>query len=105
MYDYNEMDLVNMFYYSQFIKLLVLNPKDKGKYSAGDLIPAFAYLYSMNREKRFDARFAFKVFMSQYGGKGVGKFPGFKYFKELKKSFKMIIKANDSWVERFGWSE
>lgn len=68
--------IINLVTYTMFIKELILSQEKDGRVNYYAFCRAYRALW-IGRED-FDMQYAYRVFMTQYGGYGPGKFPGFE---------------------------
>lgn len=68
-------EIMNLALYTSFIKELILSQRKDGRVDYYAFCRAYRTLWRGRED--FDVRYAYKVFMAQYGGHGPGKFPGF----------------------------
>ena len=76
------LQIMDMAIYVLFIKELILSQGSDGRVNYYAFCRAYRALW--RGRENFDTRYAYKVFMAQYGGHGPGKFPGFEAIRNGK---------------------
>lgn len=69
-------ELVDLKLYVLFIKELILSQGKDGRVEYNAFCRAYRSLWRGRED--LNTQYAYKVFMTQYGGHGPGKFPGFE---------------------------